>query len=94
MGRRLITSGYPSTGPLAYARSYPSPGPLAYARGYRTTPGDGKAQNSGRAGPNRSLMAALSDSIVCSAILRMIAPETFSHLEEIKKRAGHLWRFL
>jgi hypothetical protein len=26
--------------------------------------------------------------------LRMIAPETFSHLEDIKKRAGHLWRFL
>jgi hypothetical protein len=29
-----------------------------------------------------------------SSISRMIAPETFSHLEEIKKRAGHLWRFL
>ncbi|MBP7143230.1 MAG: peptide chain release factor 2 [Opitutaceae bacterium] len=24
----------------------------------------------------------------------MIAPETFSHIEDIKKRAGHLWRFL
>ncbi|HET7536960.1 MAG TPA: peptide chain release factor 2 [Candidatus Didemnitutus sp.] len=24
----------------------------------------------------------------------MIAPETFSHLENIKKRAGYLWRFL
>jgi hypothetical protein len=24
----------------------------------------------------------------------MITPETFSHLEDIKKRAGHLWRFL
>ncbi|MGA2445980.1 MAG: peptide chain release factor 2 [Opitutaceae bacterium] len=24
----------------------------------------------------------------------MIAPETFSRLEDIKKRAGHLWRFL
>jgi len=24
----------------------------------------------------------------------MIAPETFSHLELIKKRAGYLWRFL
>jgi peptide chain release factor 2 len=24
----------------------------------------------------------------------MIAPETFSHIEHIKKRAGHLWRFL
>ena len=24
----------------------------------------------------------------------MIAPETFSHIENIKKRAGHLWRFL
>jgi len=22
------------------------------------------------------------------------APETFSHIENIKKRAGHLWRFL
>jgi len=27
-------------------------------------------------------------------LFRMIAPETFSHLEDIKKRAGHLWRFL
>jgi len=26
--------------------------------------------------------------------LTMIAPETFSHIEYIKKRAGHLWRFL
>ncbi len=26
--------------------------------------------------------------------LSMIAPETFSHIENIKKRAGHLWRFL
>jgi peptide chain release factor 2 len=25
---------------------------------------------------------------------RMIAPETFNHIENIKKRAGHLWRFL
>jgi len=24
----------------------------------------------------------------------MIAPETFNHIENIKKRAGHLWRFL
>jgi len=24
----------------------------------------------------------------------MIPPETFSHIENIKKRAGHLWRFL
>jgi hypothetical protein len=24
----------------------------------------------------------------------MISPETFSHLENIKKRAGYLWRFL
>jgi hypothetical protein len=24
----------------------------------------------------------------------MIAPETFSHLENLKKRAGYLWRFL
>ncbi|HWA87363.1 MAG TPA: peptide chain release factor 2 [Opitutus sp.] len=24
----------------------------------------------------------------------MIVPETFSHIENIKKRAGHLWRFL
>ena len=24
----------------------------------------------------------------------MILPETFSHIENIKKRAGHLWRFL
>jgi len=24
----------------------------------------------------------------------MIAPETFSRLEDLKKRAGHLWRFL
>ena len=24
----------------------------------------------------------------------MIAPETFSHIDNIKKRAGHLWRFL
>jgi len=24
----------------------------------------------------------------------MIAPETFDHIENIKKRAGHLWRFL
>jgi peptide chain release factor 2 len=24
----------------------------------------------------------------------MLAPETFSHIENIKKRAGHLWRFL
>jgi len=31
-----------------------------------------------------------------SAKLRgnMIAPETFSHIENIKKRAGYLWRFL
>jgi hypothetical protein len=26
--------------------------------------------------------------------ISMIAPETFSHIENIKKRAGHLWRFL
>jgi hypothetical protein len=24
----------------------------------------------------------------------MISPETFSHIDNIKKRAGHLWRFL
>ena len=24
----------------------------------------------------------------------MIAPETFSHIDNIKKRAGYLWRFL
>ena len=24
----------------------------------------------------------------------MILPETFNHIENIKKRAGHLWRFL
>jgi len=24
----------------------------------------------------------------------MLSPETFSHIENIKKRAGHLWRFL
>ena len=24
----------------------------------------------------------------------MIAPETFNHIENIKRRAGHLWRFL
>jgi len=24
----------------------------------------------------------------------MIAPETFNHIDNIKKRAGHLWRFL
>jgi hypothetical protein len=24
----------------------------------------------------------------------MLAPETFSHIENIQKRAGHLWRFL
>jgi len=24
----------------------------------------------------------------------MIAPETFSHIDNITKRAGHLWRFL
>jgi peptide chain release factor 2 len=24
----------------------------------------------------------------------MIAPETFDHIQNIKKRAGHLWRFL
>jgi hypothetical protein len=24
----------------------------------------------------------------------MIAPETFDHIDHIKKRAGHLWRFL
>ncbi|MDD3180313.1 MAG: hypothetical protein PHQ04_08170 [Opitutaceae bacterium] len=24
----------------------------------------------------------------------MITPETFSHIENIKKRAGYLWRFL
>jgi hypothetical protein len=24
----------------------------------------------------------------------MIAPETFNHIENITKRAGHLWRFL
>jgi hypothetical protein len=24
----------------------------------------------------------------------MIAPETLNHIENIKKRAGHLWRFL
>jgi len=24
----------------------------------------------------------------------MISPETFSHIDSIKKRAGHLWRFL
>ncbi len=27
-------------------------------------------------------------------LLLMIAPETFSQLENIKKRAGYLWRFL
>jgi len=24
----------------------------------------------------------------------MISPETINHIENIKKRAGHLWRFL
>jgi hypothetical protein len=24
----------------------------------------------------------------------MISPETLNHIENIKKRAGHLWRFL
>jgi len=24
----------------------------------------------------------------------MISPETLSHIDNIKKRAGHLWRFL
>jgi len=24
----------------------------------------------------------------------MIPPETLNHIESIKKRAGHLWRFL
>jgi len=24
----------------------------------------------------------------------MISPETFSHIDNIKKLAGHLWRFL
>jgi hypothetical protein len=24
----------------------------------------------------------------------MVSPETFNHIENIKKRAGHLWRFL
>jgi hypothetical protein len=27
-------------------------------------------------------------------LFTMIAPETFNHIENIKKRAGHLWRFL
>src|SRR5690606_30104319 len=27
-------------------------------------------------------------------VFHMIAPETFNHIENIKKRAGHLWRFL
>jgi hypothetical protein len=35
--------------------------------------------------------AAVIPSVVFSA---MIAPETFNHIENIKKRAGHLWRFL
>jgi hypothetical protein len=26
--------------------------------------------------------------------LAMIPPETLNHIESIKKRAGHLWRFL
>jgi hypothetical protein len=30
----------------------------------------------------------------CPRGFAMIAPETFSHIENIKKRAGHLWRFL
>jgi hypothetical protein len=28
------------------------------------------------------------------ALHTMISPETFNHIENIKKRAGHLWRFL
>ena len=27
-------------------------------------------------------------------LTNMIAPETFSHIENIKKRAGYLWRYL
>jgi len=30
----------------------------------------------------------------CSRRFAMIAPETFSHIDNITKRAGHLWRFL
>jgi hypothetical protein len=26
--------------------------------------------------------------------ITMISPETFSHIDNIKRRAGHLWRFL
>jgi hypothetical protein len=28
------------------------------------------------------------------SLTNMIAPETFSHIENIKKRAGYLWRYL
>jgi hypothetical protein len=31
---------------------------------------------------------------VACLLARMISPETFNHIENIKKRAGHLWRFL
>jgi hypothetical protein len=37
------------------------------------------------------LLAAMSVHLLFSS---MIAPETFNHIENIKKRAGHLWRFL
>jgi len=38
---------------------------------------------------------ALTAAPACQGLtFPMIAPETFSHLENIKKRAGYLWRFL
>jgi hypothetical protein len=50
-------------------------------------------QNSGRESPNSILIFPLS-SFIARCAPSMIAPETFSRLEDIKKRAGHLWRFL
>ncbi len=46
-------------------------------------------------------VAAVCDLVLseflCSLLpflFSMIVPETFNHIENIKKRAGHLWRFL
>jgi hypothetical protein len=46
----------------------------------------------------RPICATLAISFIRYSLTRstlfMIAPETFNHIENIKKRAGHLWRFL
>jgi hypothetical protein len=45
-----------------------------------------------RARPNAALSPAPTTLPFFTFL--MIAPETFNHIENIKKRAGHLWRFL